>query len=250
MFKKISLLILFLQLVFTNAVFTQNQNSSSEEEAIKQIIMKETKSWEQRDYKGMADVWLHEEYVISMYSNPYSSGEHIGWDSVNASMERNIEEYKDPFKIDLNWSDWNIRIFNDCAWVSYIQTSIYEEDKGKPYESREIRFLEKKNGLWKFVFLNTLSKTGFQDYLSRDAEYRLNDVGYNLLEENKNSEAIKVFKLNVELYPESSNVYDSLGEAYMKNGDKELSIKNYEMSLKLDPSNEYAKEMIMKMKEH
>jgi hypothetical protein len=40
-----------------------------------------------------------------------------------------------------------------------------------------------------------------------------------------------IFKLNVEAFPQSSDVYDSLGEAYMINGDKELAVKNYEKSL-------------------
>ena len=50
-------------------------------------------------------------------------------------------------------------------------------------------------------------------------------------------------KTNVKLYPESSNVYDSLGEAYMKDGNKELAIKNYEKSLELDQKNDNAKKI-------
>ena len=56
-------------------------------------------------------------------------------------------------------------------------------------------------------------------------------------------EAIEIFKLNVEAYPQSSNVYDSLGEAYMVKGDGEQAIMNYEISLKLDPNNSNAAEM-------
>jgi len=55
-------------------------------------------------------------------------------------------------------------------------------------------------------------------------------------------------KLNVEYFHESWNCYDSLAEAYMKNGDKKLAIKNYEKSLKLNPKNESAKENITKLK--
>jgi tetratricopeptide (TPR) repeat protein len=50
-------------------------------------------------------------------------------------------------------------------------------------------------------------------------------------------EAIEIFKLSVEAYPQSYNAYDSLGEAYMDNGDKELAIKNYQKSLELNPGN-------------
>lgn len=44
-------------------------------------------------------------------------------------------------------------------------------------------------------------------------------------------EAIQIFKWNVELFPESINVYDSLAEAYMIYGDKDNAIKNYEVTL-------------------
>jgi Tfp pilus assembly protein PilF len=81
-------------------------------------------------------------------------------------------------------------------------------------------------------------------YKVTEVEWDLNNAGYILLGQDKVKEAIDVFKMNVKLYPESSNVYDSLGEAFMKDGNKELSIKNYEKSLELDPKNDNAKKMI------
>jgi len=79
-------------------------------------------------------------------------------------------------------------------------------------------------------------------------EYEMNDLGYQLLGLNKLKEAIEIFKLNVKAYPQSFNAYDSLGEAYMINGDKELAIKNYEKSLELNPRNTNAVQMIKKIK--
>lgn len=71
-------------------------------------------------------------------------------------------------------------------------------------------------------------------------EERLNELGYKYLYEGRVVEAIELFKLNVAGYPKSSNVYDSLGEAYMEKGEKELAIKNYEKSLELNPENQNA----------
>lgn len=79
------------------------------------------------------------------------------------------------------------------------------------------------------------------------SEPQLNRLGYRLLQQRKLKEAIRVFQLNVEAYPQSGNVYDSLGEAYMVNGDKQLAIENYEKSLKLDPGNANAVEMLKKL---
>jgi cytochrome c-type biogenesis protein CcmH/NrfG len=68
-----------------------------------------------------------------------------------------------------------------------------------------------------------------------------------LLGKKNFKDAIRVFQLNVEAYPQSGNAYDSLAEAYMDNGDKGLAIANYQKSLQLDPSNSNAVEMLKKL---
>jgi hypothetical protein len=84
-----------------------------------------------------------------------------------------------------------------------------------------------------------------QGEISEDA---INATGYQTLVLKKTADAIRIFELNVELYPASSNTYDSLGEAYMANGEKELAIKNYEKSLELNARNNNAVEMLKKLK--
>ncbi len=69
------------------------------------------------------------------------------------------------------------------------------------------------------------------------AEQELNSLGYHLLRSDRVDEAIEIFKLNIEAYPEAFNVYDSMGEAYMIAGNSELAIKNYKKSVELNPKN-------------
>jgi CubicO group peptidase (beta-lactamase class C family)/predicted transcriptional regulator YdeE len=83
---------------------------------------------------------------------------------------------------------------------------------------------------------------------SKVNEGTLNGLGYRLLYGGKETESIQVFEKNVELYPQSGNVYDSLGEAYAKVGQKDLAIRNYEKSLQLDPKNNNAVEQLKKLK--
>jgi len=66
---------------------------------------------------------------------------------------------------------------------------------------------------------------------------------------NRIEEAIAIFKINVALYPKSWNTYDSLGEAYLINGNKELAIKNYKISLELNPSRTKTHDLIKKLQE-
>ncbi len=74
-------------------------------------------------------------------------------------------------------------------------------------------------------------------------------LGYILMyKTGEIKKAIEIFKLVVEAYPNSANAYDSLGEAYLVNGDKENAIKNYEKTLSLDNSNQWAKSQLVKLR--
>jgi FKBP-type peptidyl-prolyl cis-trans isomerase/Tetratricopeptide repeat len=92
---------------------------------------------------------------------------------------------------------------------------------------------------------NDLKATGPDQYNFKESQ--LNALGYQLLQIGKNKDAIEILKLNIEAFPNSANVYDSMGEAYMIDGNKELAIQNYEKSLELNPSNKNAVEMLEKL---
>jgi tetratricopeptide (TPR) repeat protein len=78
-------------------------------------------------------------------------------------------------------------------------------------------------------------------------EGELNALGYQLIQAKEFKDAIRILQLNVEAYPQSSNVYDSLGEAYMDDGNKPQAIANYQKSLQLNPKNGGAILMLQKL---
>ena len=172
---------------------------------------------------------------------------YTGWESVGTMYKKEMEDYPDAFK-DFKYkvSDMHIHVNGNSAWVIHNQ-SVEGIWLGTPYSSNgwNVRTLDKINGEWKITFhiTGSLSPKNFTAI-----ENRMNTLGYQLLNLKKYKEAIKLFKLNVEYFPESWNCYDSLAEAYMKDGNKKLAIKNYEKSLKLNPKNESAKENITKLK--
>lgn len=79
-------------------------------------------------------------------------------------------------------------------------------------------------------------------------EDELTMYGYSFLWNNNLPDALAIFKLIVAEFPNNSNPYDSLGEAYMKNGDMELALTNYEKSLALNPDNFNAEDQIERIK--
>jgi tetratricopeptide (TPR) repeat protein len=109
-------------------------------------------------------------------------------------------------------------------------------------------------------FLRVFEQQGFQpairlynEYKSRNApepifsESFLNNLGYRLMGEKRLAQAIEIFKLNVDPYPRSANAYDSLAEAYMASGNKELAIKFYEKSVQLNPNNQSGIEALKRL---
>lgn len=81
-------------------------------------------------------------------------------------------------------------------------------------------------------------------------EFDINTVAYRLMESERFSEASKLFEFNLNRYPKSWNVYDSMGELKLKQGNYKEAEKLYEKSLALNPENTSAKMAIKKIKLH
>ena len=89
-----------------------------------------------------------------------------------------------------------------------------------------------------------LSDNGYKIVSSR----QLNFLGYTLLGEENLNMALAIFQLNVQLFPEEANPYDSLGDAYLKKGDTELAIESFKKALEKDPGFESSKRKLEKLK--
>jgi CubicO group peptidase (beta-lactamase class C family) len=78
-------------------------------------------------------------------------------------------------------------------------------------------------------------------------ENEMNQIGYQLMGSDQIEEALQVFKLNMEAFPESFNVYDSYAEALMKLGRNEESIEYYKKSIEMNPGNQNGIDMLKKL---
>jgi CubicO group peptidase (beta-lactamase class C family) len=79
-------------------------------------------------------------------------------------------------------------------------------------------------------------------------EGELNRLGYALLGTGDVAGAVRVFELNAQQHPESSNVFDSLGEAYNRASRRDDARKAYSRAIELDPANANARAMLEKLK--
>ncbi len=97
------------------------------------------------------------------------------------------------------------------------------------------------------VLYYELKKEHLNEY-NFENEQELNRFGYALLGEGKIKSAIEIFKLLVSEFPNSANPYDSLGEAYLKDGNEELALINYEKSIQINPKNNHAIDQVTVLK--
>jgi tetratricopeptide (TPR) repeat protein len=80
------------------------------------------------------------------------------------------------------------------------------------------------------------------------SERGINKFGYILMSQEKNNEALQIFKLNTELFPNQYNTYNSYGECLLKVSDEKNAIIAYKKSLELKADNTKAKNALDRLK--
>ena len=141
---------------------------------------------------------------------------------------------------------------NLCQYHGKIALSIIGMLNGQPFDAPKRSIAE------------TLYKIAVQkDVASVIAEYRklkaensptfdfseleLSMLGYQLVGLKRTKDAIEIFKLNVEMFPKSGNPYDTLGETYLADGQKDLALANYKKAVELDPKNANALQIVKRL---
>jgi CubicO group peptidase (beta-lactamase class C family) len=134
-----------------------------------------------------------------------------------------------------------------------IANAIIDLMAGKPYSlpkvpvSQTMYNIIKQEGIDQAIALYDSLRSA-NDSIYDLSESELNTLGYEVLYGMRRiDDAISVFELNTRMYPSSSNVFDSLGEAMMVKGDKQSAIRNFKKALELDPSNQNSAMQLKKL---
>jgi len=126
-------------------------------------------------------------------------------------------------------------------------SSIKEESTIKLSIAKKLGELDNQPIAKRIAFYHQLKKEKFETY-NFENEDELTMYGYRHLWSNQLTDALEIFKLIVSQFPNSSNPYDSLGEAYLALGDSISSLENYQKSLALNPNNFNAEDQIENIK--
>lgn len=211
----------------------------SEEQAIRELVVKTSKSFHNLDFDTYQEVWLHEPYVMRM--NP-EGWQNVGWDSLSLmyrNMLKNDLRKWDDIRIEI--TDMHHHITGNTAWVINDQTELgLSEGEPESYSVWAIRFLEKVDGEWKHAFYMT---GNYPESDEPNIQEQLNQTAYSALESGMTEQAREIFATNIKLYPQSSEAHTGMAEALLKEGKKQEAVKHLMMAIKINPNNEKAKEL-------
>ena len=243
--KLFFLFALHLAISLPNAI-AQNR----EDENLKKFVRSETEAFMRRDSAAWKSHFIQDETTIQVYVGNGYYESHVGWRKISPPFLSRMKENPKPSRYtDIKNSNYIINQSGDLAFMIYDQQiSVPNVDTLKPNATREFRTLVRKNQQWKISSIMTIDTPSFRTTSPDYVESLFNATGYNFMAEKKTDDAIEIFRLNVKLYPQAWNTYDSLGEAYAAAGNKKLAIENYEKSIKLNPKNEIGKAILEKLK--
>lgn len=136
----------------------------------------------------------------------------------------------------------------DAERIEYgVETLAQQREKVKGMNSKKISELlnegKSVDEIVQFIKHEEIKKSKYD--LS---ESGINSFGYQIMSQGLKAEALKIFKLNTELYPEGYNTFDSYGECLLKLGDKTNAIAAYKKSLELNPDNKNAEKVLSELK--
>ena len=163
-------------------------------------------------------------------------------DIVTQAIKRNMSlEEMQKQDILRDWKSWNGVLFKELnadRWLRMIYANIIKKYKSSMVEFFDEKMRQSDASSARLAVLDLIKTKNEKYYVS---EYELNLLGYRYLAEKNRAPALAAFNLAVELYPDSWNVYDSLGEACLAGGDTAQAIKNYRKALQLNNTAESAK---------
>ena len=156
-----------------------------------------------------------------------------------------------------------IRTANDAPWERYkidttqvtdaerkeygVETLAQQREKERQMNKKELSgLLDEGKSIAEVVAFCEAADLKASEYdLSQGA---INNFGYQLMANNKDDDALKIFALNTRLYPKGFNAFDSYGECLVKMGQTEAGIAAYEKSLELNPKNDNATKVLSELR--
>jgi tetratricopeptide (TPR) repeat protein len=230
--------ILFLYLVV--AMPLRSYSQEVEKQKIIDVITSELDYWYGKDRDKWANCIVQtSEFQLTTASAQFYNAIRT-FDSLEATTKQHFSTPIDPNAKRIRKADFKVSLKGNIAIVDY---TLRGDDFPQPFTGDQFMILEKQGKSWKGLRQHTVMKSAYE-VNDANVEAALNDQGYKLIQLKRLDDAIKVFMLNTQLFPNAWNTWDSLADAYMKKGEKQIALGYFKKSIQLNAQNAYAKEMV------
>ena len=146
---------------------------------------------------------------------------------IMATLENDLNSFP------VTWKEWHSAA-NWCSKNDMNDKALQMADKSVAMNANMTNMMTKAK-LLKATGKEKDAKKVKEDAIARGSNAELNNYGYQLLQGGKTAEAVEIFEANAKKHPTDPNVWDSLGEGYFNNGQKEKAIESFKKSLSMNP---------------
>ncbi|HEY0743924.1 MAG TPA: tetratricopeptide repeat protein [Chryseosolibacter sp.] len=221
-------------------------SQDAEKQKIIDVITGELDAWYTKDREKWINAIVPSKHFQLTSVSPEGYYFVHGFDSLVRPRENYFKTPADPNVKRITKSEFKVDIKGSIAIVDLVHRG---EDFLGPYTADQTIIMEKIGKSWKILRQHGVIKSRFE-LKESNIEGVLNSQGYRYMQLKKIDEAIKVFTLNTELFPNAWNTWDSLADAYKEKGEKQLAIGFFKKSIALNPDNAYGKKMIAQLEEN
>ena len=219
------------------------------------VLSKDNRSWGNFFYDPANDLLRSNISIREHAMTEALTYEFINLSKNSAELVLNWEKKQFPVKLEFATDDIvmanaaeQLKGIMGFSWQAYNSAANYalankiNPELGLTWANRAVTFnrsfttLSTQSGLQRLLGKTTEADKTISEALIMANEVELNAYGYQLLNQQKMDEAIAIFKQNTDRHPTSANAWDSLGEGYAIQGDKENAIQCFKKSLSLNPS--------------
>lgn len=231
--RKFILVVIAILLVGLSPSFAQD----AQKDKVIAAIQGELAAFMKKDKAAWEKFWVQSPEAMARFVGPAHYFVYHGWDSIQSDLKKYFETPGEGYKSTKD--NFNVSIKGSIALVSLVETS------GEMVMDQTL-VMEKIKNEWKILKATNVDRSSYSN-TDFAIERNINSQGYKLIEANRLDEAIKLFMLNTELFPKAWNTWDSLAEAFMKKGEKDVAVGYYKKSIQLNADNKGGKKMLAEL---
>ena len=159
--KQPFLTIILLSIVICS--YGQGKKAEADKKAIEKLIYAEVNSFLVRDWEKFENCWLHEPYSKHFITSMNSFNSMIGWENIKNLLYKGFEA-EGSRNYFIEKTDLDIHVFGEAAYATYSEKyTVSEADSTRIVTGINNSFFAKKNGDWKYVCLNLVNNSSFEN---------------------------------------------------------------------------------------